>query len=41
VVDLKLIQARKHNVQKMVMLGLAVAGVKEVGRMRKGGKGGQ
>ena len=42
-VDLKLIQAREHNVQKLmvVVLGLAVAGMEEEGRMRRGGKGGQ
>ena len=41
-VDLKLIQAREHNVQKMVVVvGLAVAGIREEGRMRREGKRGQ
>jgi hypothetical protein len=39
--DLKLVQAREHTVNKMmVVVGLTVAG-KEEGRMRRGGKGGQ
>jgi hypothetical protein len=36
--DLKLVQAREHNVKKVVVVvGLTVAG-KEEGRMRRGGR---